>query len=748
MVRIFLAFICLLPLRAEIRFRAQEIQKDFGVVYAVTTADINGDGKPDIVAINPTQVVWYENPTWDKHVILDGVSKKDNVALAVHDVDGDGQADVALGADWQPMNTKGGGSLQWLGRKNGAWKVTPLGEEPTLHRIRFGDVDGDGKKELIVVPLHGRGNERKPDWEGVGARVLVFKVPADPYAGNWPMEVADESLHIIHNFIATDFDGDKRDEIVVAAREGLFVIEKENGKWGKRQIGEGSPGEVKLGKLNGLQRAFATVEPWHGNGIVIYEEPMPKLDGQGAPPVRGARPWDGKMWPRQFIEERLAQAHALGWGDLDGDGGDELVVGWREKEFGVAVYGRTRDGKWARTAMIDDGGMATEDLVVEDLDGDGRPEIIAVGRKTANVKIYWNESTSLWKRHEITSGFANHTAVAADFTGDGKVDVIVNDELNKRTVMYSAPDWKPTVLQEGIWAIHSAVMDVDGDGDLDWVGAQYSPGLIFWLERPKNPLQEKWTMHVIDDVVNGVHGLWLGDVDRDGRLDLIGNSGQPMGVYGNSIAWYKVPKKPRERWIRTIFAESDAPGLSHYMGFGDVNGDGRGDIAAGAKTGPDGNWFAWWEAPANPLQNRWKKHVIATGQPGATNIAMVDVNRDGKMDFLATRGHGVGVVWYEGPTWKAHEIDSTLVGPHDLAVGDIDGDGSPDAVTCAKDSMVCAWFENDGKGEFITHVIHLDQAAYDIRLVDMDGDGDLDVLVAGQNSKNVVWYENRLRRRK
>ena len=75
-------------------------------------------------------------------------------------------------------------------------------------------------------------------------------------------------------------------------------------------------------------------------------------------------------------------------------------------------------------------------------------------------------------------------------------------------------------------------------------------------------------------------------------------------------------------------------------------------------------------------------------------------------------------------------------------------DGSVDAVTCAKDSMVCAWFENDGKGEFFTRVIHLDQAAYDIRLVDMDGDGDLDVLVAGQNSKNVVWYENRLKRRK
>ena len=64
---------------APLRFRSQEIQSNFGVVYAVSTADMNKDGKMDIVAINPTQVVWFENPTWTKHVIMDGVTKKDNV---------------------------------------------------------------------------------------------------------------------------------------------------------------------------------------------------------------------------------------------------------------------------------------------------------------------------------------------------------------------------------------------------------------------------------------------------------------------------------------------------------------------------------------------------------------------------------------------------------------------------------------------------------------------------------------------
>lgn len=79
-----------------------------------------------------------------------------------------------------------------------------------------------------------------------------------------------------------------------------------------------------------------------------------------------------------------------------------------------------------------------------------------------------------------------------------------------------------------------------------------------------------------------------------------------------------------------------------------------------------------------------------------------------------------------------------------MAVADIDADGDMDAATCAKDDRIAAWFENDGKGNFTTHIIGTDQAAYDIRAVDMDGDADIDLLIAGQQSQNVVWYENPL----
>jgi len=350
----------------------------------------------------------------------------------------------------------------------------------------------------------------------------------------------------------------------------------------------------------------------------------------------------------------------------------------------------------------------------------------------------------LWPRHVVAEGYMNQTAIAADFSGDGTADVIVSG--GGKTRLYVAPDWQEIVLAEGPNAIHSETLDVDQDGDTDYIGAVYSPGPVFWLERPKNPLTDRWTMRIVDDKVNGTHGLNKGDIDGDGVLDLFGNSAQPKDEYPNSLVWWKIPENPHGagEWIRNVFADRDAPGLSHYLGAGDVNGDGRLDIASAAKIPPDGNWFAWWEQPADG-STPWKKHLLASGQEGATNILMADVNGDNRTDFVATRGHGKGILWFKAPEFTIHEINAELEGPHDLALGDIDGDGDIDAVTCAKDSYVAAWFENDGKGAFTTHHIYEDQAAYDIRLFDMDGDDDLDVLIAGQNSKNVVWYENRLR---
>ena len=359
---------------SHLKFRAQEIATDFGVGYAVAAADINADKQIDIVAINATELVWFAAPDWKKTVILPaGATTADNVTIAPHDIDGDGRIDIALGAGWTRQNT---GTLQWV-RQNApgapaAWEVFPISAEPTLHRIRWADVDGDDKHELIVAPLHGKGARNA---EGPFARLLVFKVPANPRTDPWPMEVAGEANHIQHNFLSLNADGDAQEELVTAGHEGLMLWKRgKDGVWARTLIGEGSPGEVKLGRVGG-RRVLATVEPWHGAGVAVY------VERPGTAP-----------WAKTTIETALTEGHALGWADFDRDGNDELAVGWRRGTPGLAIYVVNADGALTSKTMIDGGGMDTEDLAVGDFNRDGLPDIVASGRATRNVKIYWNET--------------------------------------------------------------------------------------------------------------------------------------------------------------------------------------------------------------------------------------------------------------------------------------------------------------------------------------------------------------------
>jgi hypothetical protein len=359
---------------APLTFRGQEIARDFGVGYAVASGDVNGDKKPDIIAISGTELVWFQAPTWEKTVILAaGATTADNVTIAPHDIDGDGRLDIALGAGWTRQNT---GTLQWV-KQNApgttpAWEVFPISAEPTLHRIKWADVDGDRTLELIVAPLHGKGTTNA---QGPAARLLVFRPPANPKADPWPMEIAGEANHIQHNFLPLNLDADPQDELVTASVEGLTSWKRaKDGTWAHATIGEGSPGEVKLGRVGG-RRLLATVEPWHGAGVAVYAEKP------GAP-----------LWVKTTIETALIEGHALGWADFDGDGNEELAVGWRRGTPGLAVYFVDRDGALTSKMMVDAGGMDTEDLIVGDFNGDSLPDIVASGRATRNIKIYWNET--------------------------------------------------------------------------------------------------------------------------------------------------------------------------------------------------------------------------------------------------------------------------------------------------------------------------------------------------------------------
>ncbi len=355
-----------------------------------------------------------------------------------------------------------------------------------------------------------------------------------------------------------------------------------------------------------------------------------------------------------------------------------------------------------------------------------------------------------WEKHVVMEAGRNMTAVAGDFDRDGAMDVI--SSYGGKVSLFSGGDGEEEVLHElsapRAAAIHSATFDIDGDGDLDWAGGE-AKGPAIWLENLGQTSGE-WTARIIDSELGGIHCFLKADVDRDGRLDLIINHFRPEGLLADSIAWFSRPDdvKSASRWDRHVFADGDARGGSHYFGFGDLDGDGWGEIAVGAKGKPfeDGNWFAYWKNPGEAgVEGPWEKMVLAENQVGATNILPGDVNGDGHVDLLASRGHGLGVFWFEGPDWTMREIDPEMRSPHSLVLIDLDEDGDLDAASCGFESKRLSIYLNDGEGVFDRQDLDLDQESYDLRAVDMDGDGDLDLLNAGRATGNVAWYENPLR---
>jgi hypothetical protein len=125
----------------------------------------------------------------------------------------------------------------------------------------------------------------------------------------------------------------------------------------------------------------------HGNQVVVYR-------------ASGTQYSSGHDWTqrRTVLDESLVQGHGLATGDLLGLGSDQVVAGWRggpgASKVGIRLYVPTgaNDGSWKIHALIDDNQMACEDLKVADLNGDGRLDVIAAGRATKNMIIYWNET--------------------------------------------------------------------------------------------------------------------------------------------------------------------------------------------------------------------------------------------------------------------------------------------------------------------------------------------------------------------
>lgn len=371
-------------------FERHEIDA-FTAGYQVAVADIDGDGRLDIAALSTRedQVDWYENETWKRHPIARTAR---NIDLAFHDVDGDGKVEMALAAGFYFDDAGRGGEIFLL--KPGAsadhqWQKRQIGADPVTHRVRWGDLDGSGRKELIHAPIFGPGSNGAV--HPTPAHLMAFIVPKNWERSEIRSVLIDQSLTVLHGVHVADLNGDGRDEILTASFEGIhrfdLVGDLVSEGWRKTQISAGArpqlqePGaprgssEVAPGKLADGTFFIAAIEPWHGHEVVMYT----------------AAGTETGTWRRRVLDDTLDQGHVLVVADFDGDGSDEVVAGWRGGEGGLTLY-HIPDAEEGFRAIPIDRGIAVEGAVAADLNLNGQLDLVALGGRTNNLVWYENRS--------------------------------------------------------------------------------------------------------------------------------------------------------------------------------------------------------------------------------------------------------------------------------------------------------------------------------------------------------------------
>lgn len=367
-------------------FVAKTVDDKISIGYGLAIGDVDGDKKPDILLADAKEIVWYKNPGWEKSVIAKNLTPRDNVCIAARDLDGDGKVEIAVGAQWNPGETTNeaeSGAVFFLQRPDkpdGEWKSVILPHEPTTHRMHWVH-SGEKQPALVVLPLHGRGNKNAA---GAGVKVIAYTFPDKPGdAAGWKQTVIDDKMHVTHNFdVRASVSG--LDELLIGGKEGLLSAGPHGAGWGAERLtltesGDGTAfdgaGEVRFGPNAGKGRdTICCIEPFHGPNLTLFQK-------------------DDKTrtWKRSVIDTTFNQGHALACGNVLGLEREQIIAGWREpnaaKQFGIKIY-REEAGAWKGDWVSEPNTMACEDLKLADLDGDGRPEIIAAGRSTKNVVIY------------------------------------------------------------------------------------------------------------------------------------------------------------------------------------------------------------------------------------------------------------------------------------------------------------------------------------------------------------------------
>ena len=731
--------------------------------WGKTIGDVNGDGLLDIVigghrprhltffekvarklgvsdfSDRLGELVWYENPTWKRHTITESLAIRTD--LEVSDIDGDGTNDIVLVSD---------SGILWL--KNGDWSKHLIGGGK-YHDVEVADLDRDGAAEVIVrnqslfgykngnfirifrqatsaqwsyedlsVP-HGEGlalaDLDKDGFRDIVASDVWLRNPGDsrnswekvrytgPGKGGW---------HWHDVYIDTgDFNGDGWPDILLSPSEpaGAFYEiawlqnpgRETDQYWLKHVIVEG---------VETVHHFVAARDVDLDGDMDVLTAEMNQGEGENPVSVYLNEP---KGWVRQTLS--LGGGHSLRAVDIDNDFDVDLIgTNWQienfQGDYPVWLWRNQLDSRqgWVRHVIDDDRpGQATA-IFAEDLDGDGKKDLVSGGAWYRNPGTLGDR----WQRSELGGG-ANDAALIHDFDDDGRPDVLAT---GWHGYGYQTPLWEKLIN----W--FSGTRDLEGNHGERLVWARNLGSGEF---------------DVLDNIDDARGDFLQGSAflpeegDREPRV-LLSWHGKGQGIQSVTVPEQALD----EDWRWSQFSPLS---LDEELSVADVDGDQNLDVVLGTVLlfGQDsGDWQEVWIDEEGLKPDR---HVVS------------DLNSDGLPDivvgFEAVSETG-DLVWYQQlsqkGSWEKHLI-ARLTGPMSLGVADMDDDGDPDVVVGEHDlrnpeRARLLWFENRNNGElWLPRLIHQGDEHHDGALVvDLDGDGDQDVVSIGWGHQKVIVYES------
>jgi len=688
---------------------AKTVTIPFDRAWDVHAADIDGDGDLDVVgaaAGTDSTIVWWENiagdgSAWSEHALAGGFPN----ARAVYavDVDGDGDMDVLtaqlFGSGGDPRD-----DITWWENTAGdgsAWTGHTVTADFDLATDVVGvDMDGDGDIDVLGTE---RNDDRISWWENTSG-------DGSAWTEHTVVGVGDNEWRL--SVVAADVDGDGDLDVLATAQNAGNI------KWWENTAGNGSAW---------------TEHTVDGAFVFVKSVFAADLDGDGDLDVLGAAAgntndviwWenttgDGSTWSKHTVDGAFDGALSVFAADFDDDG-DMDILG--AAEFGDQVVwweNAATDGSvWSKHAMPEpvDGARS---VLGADVDGDGDTDILAVAGLGGGAVYWWEQGGII-----LPPLVGTEHPVATDFSGANSV----------------------------------SAADVDGDGDMDVVGAAAGAnGQVAWWENT-SPDGSAWTQHTLDADFDGSSAVSAKDMDGDGDIDIVA-AGSVKG-----IVWFENDAGNGSAWSSHTV---NGAYVARSMAVEDIDGDGDMDIMAVKHSqliGSDqDSTVVWWENSAGD-GSAWIAGVINTRFSMAMSVFAADVDGDGDMEALAA-SYWNGICWWsyvgQRDFWPTHFVggggtDPTcsplpgvvLVGISSVSAADVDGDGDMDLLGTAEvppyGGWVKWWENTSGNGsswQVRTISSSMDNAAA-VTAVDLDGDGDLDVIASAVGGTDkIAWWEN------